>query len=229
MDCLRFIWPLQHWDSFATAKLSPCSIPTKFLFFFFKPGFNRVRTLIHIAAGFLCSCIATQLHEPEPHTVLSKLPRNPFFFLRIPQGIYLYLHRSMLQLYFLRPPGGPTFHRGGQQPTIDLSARALAKSSSSIWHNPYISIKMEWPNTHTLACTCTNTRTHSSHPTWYGSCGDDNELVATDFWWGNGETGRIPDSRFCTGGLERAGDGGGGGGGEKAWGGGWWRRARGLC
>lgn len=121
-------------------------------------------------------------------------PGTHFFPLRIPQGIYLYLHRSMLQLYFLRPPGGPTFHRGGQQPTIDLSARALAKSPSSIWHNPYISIKMEWPNTHTLACTCTNMRAHSSHPTWYGSCRDNDELVAADFWWGNGETGRIPDS-----------------------------------
>lgn len=50
-----------------------------FNLFFFKPGFNRVRTLNHIAAVFLCSCIATQLHEPEPRTILSKLPRNPFF------------------------------------------------------------------------------------------------------------------------------------------------------
>lgn len=61
--------------------------------------------------------------------------------------VYLYLHRSMFQLYF-SPLSGLTFYHSGHQPNIDLSARAYAESPSSICDNPYISIKMEEPKTH---------------------------------------------------------------------------------
>lgn len=62
------------------------------------------------------------------------------------QVIYLCLHRSMFLLYF-SSQSGLTFYHGGSRPAIDPSGRACTESPSSIWDNPYISIKMEWPKT----------------------------------------------------------------------------------
>lgn len=85
-----------------------------------------------VAHLYKCSCWL--LWEPDH-------PRNPSL------KSFLCLYRSMFQLYF-SSQRGLTFYHGGHQPTIDLSARAYTESPSSIWDNPYISIKMEWPKTH---------------------------------------------------------------------------------
>lgn len=62
------------------------------------------------------------------------------------QVIYLCLHRSMFPLYF-SSQSGLSFYHGGSRPAIDPSGRACTESPSSIWDNPYISIKMERPKT----------------------------------------------------------------------------------
>lgn len=107
--------------------------------------------------------------------------------------VYLYLHISMFQLYF-SSVSGPTFHHGGHQPTIDLSARAYAESPPSIWDNPYISIKMEWPKTHKtgvcrLGMEAVEKAINYVLLTDNGKAGDWKEYKYSIDWLGEGEYG----------------------------------------